>query len=188
MGVGPLAFIIENDSESDKKHGADNLRQGRKELRQAFKKAEALDYRLELDGKAMAGRFVAIEVANIPYTGPGLELVPKSDPGDGVLNVVCVRAAERDKVVAWLEAPHEKRSPLRAKRGRKLSFRWQSGPLRIDDGVIPAPKDPELVDRRAGRNDQRDRAGQGQRRRQEWQRRPHSKNGTNGKSSRKTHG
>jgi diacylglycerol kinase (ATP) len=188
VGVGPLAFIIENDGESDKKHGADNLRQGRKELRQAFKKAEALDYRLELDGKAMTGRFVAIEVANIPYTGPGLELVPKSDPGDGVLNVVCVRAAERDKVVAWLEAPHEKRSPLRAKRGRKLSFRWQSGPLRIDDGVIPAPKDPELVTvglagtinvivpAKANGGGKNGNAGH------------NGKSGKNGKSSRKTHG
>jgi diacylglycerol kinase (ATP) len=145
VGVGPLASIIENDEESDKKHGADNLRQGRKELRQEFKKAEPVDYRLTLDGKRVAGKFVAIEIANIRYTGPGLELAPKSDPGDAVLNVVCVRATDRNKVVAWLEAPHEKRAPLRTKRGQKVSFRWQGGPLRIDDGVIPAPNDPELV-------------------------------------------
>ena len=145
VGVGPLASIIENDEESDKKHGADNLRQGRKELRQAFKKAEPLDYRLTLDGKPVTAKFVAVEIANIPYTGPGLELAPKSDPGNGALNVVCVRAADRDKVVAWLEAPHEKRAPLRTKLGHKVSFRWQRGPLRIDDGVIPAPKDPEQV-------------------------------------------
>jgi len=145
VGVGPLASIIENDEESDKKHGADNLRQGRKELRQAFKKAESRDYRLNLDGKAIEAKFVAIEIANIPYTGPGLELAPKSEPGNGVLNVVCVRASDRDKVVGWLEAPHEKRAPLRTKLGRKVSFRWQHGPLRIDDGVIPAPEDAELV-------------------------------------------
>jgi diacylglycerol kinase family enzyme len=145
VGVGPLAQVIENNEESDKKHGAENLRQGRKELRQAFKKGEAHRYRLSLDNREVEGRFVAIEIANIAYTGPGLELSPKSAPGDAVLNVVCVRPADRDKIVDWLEAPHEAPQPLRAKRGRKISFEWKDGPLRIDDDVLPAPKEPEEV-------------------------------------------
>ena len=145
VGVGPLAHVIENNEESDKKHGADNLRQGRKELRQAFKKAEALDYRLKLDNKPLEGKFVAIEVANIAFTGPGLELSPKSAPGDAVLNVVCVRASDRDKMLPWIEAPHEGKSPLRAKRGHTVSFRWHGGPLRIDDDVLPEPKEAEQV-------------------------------------------
>jgi diacylglycerol kinase (ATP) len=145
VGVGPLAHVIENNETSDRKHGADNLRQGRKELRQAFKKAEPLRYHLKLDGRSVVGRFVAIEIANIAYTGPGLELSPKAEPGDAVLNVVCVRPADRDKVVDWLDAPHEGRPPLRAKSGRKIAFQWRDGPLRIDDDVLPAPKEAEEV-------------------------------------------
>jgi diacylglycerol kinase family enzyme len=145
VGVGPFATIIKNNVASDKKHGAANLRQGRKELRKAFKKAEPRDYKLELDNRAVAGKFVAVEIANTAYSGPGLELASKSAPGDALLNVICVRAADRSRVMQWLDAPHKSRPPMRAKRGKKVSFSWHGGPLRIDDDVIAEGKDPQVV-------------------------------------------
>jgi len=145
VGLGPFAHVIENNEQSDKKHGAENLRHGRKQLLQAFKDAEGRRYRLILDSREVKGRFIAIEIANIAYTGPGLRLAPKSDPGDNVLDVICVKAADRSKIVDWLDAPHESLQPLRAKRGRQIAFCWQEGSLRIDDDVLPAPKAPEEV-------------------------------------------
>jgi diacylglycerol kinase family enzyme len=145
VGFGPFARVIKNNTISERKHGAANLRQGRKELRREFKKAHAVDCRLELDRKLIAGKFVAIEVANIAYTGPGLELAPRAKPDDSVLDVIYVKASDRRRILSWLEAPHDAQLPLRSKRGRKVRFRWYDVPLRIDDDVLPPPRKPELV-------------------------------------------
>jgi diacylglycerol kinase family enzyme len=145
VGVGPLAEVIGHNSVSDRKHGADNLRQGRKELRRAFKKTEARKYQLALDGKPVGGKHIAIEIANLPFTGPGLELSPKIAAGDGRLSAVYVRAKDRGKVLDWLKAPHEARAPLRAKRGQRITFRWHGSPLRVDDQALPPPKQTESV-------------------------------------------
>jgi diacylglycerol kinase family enzyme len=45
-----------------------------------------------IDGKALDGEWLGVEVMNIPFTGPGLHLAPKADFSDGMLELVCFEA------------------------------------------------------------------------------------------------
>ena len=55
-----------------KPEGADNLRKGRELLQKALKDAEPIDVDITIDGKALRGDFLGVEVLNSPFTGPAL--------------------------------------------------------------------------------------------------------------------
>jgi diacylglycerol kinase family enzyme len=144
VGLGGVAeAILKADVEIKK--GPDSLRQGRAALRKVLKKASSLDADILIDGKALPDRIMAMELTNIAYGGPGLPFAPKADPGDGKLEVVCLKAARRKQILAWIEAPDAKRVPVAVLRGSKISFPWKDVALRIDDEVYEAPDEPQMV-------------------------------------------
>ena len=57
---------------------------------------EAVPTRIVVDDDVVEGEFVLVEVLNTPRTGPGVEFAPAADPGDGLLDVVMLRAVNRE--------------------------------------------------------------------------------------------
>jgi len=53
---------------------------------------------IRLDGKEMSGDYVLLEAMNVRYVGPNLDLVPRADINDGLLDVVLVGSGERGKL------------------------------------------------------------------------------------------
>jgi diacylglycerol kinase (ATP) len=103
----------------------------------------AKELHITLDGKDLSGEYILFQVMNIQHIGPGLRLAPDADPGDGQLDVVLVKADERDKLgeyfVCRLEGhPHPPRFIV--PRGKRLKLRWESSDMHIDDKVWPAPE------------------------------------------------
>ena len=135
VGLGPLARMMKTPS-LGKVEGVDSLRGGRKELRKIMKKAKPLDIEVFVDGHPLPGGILAIEIMNIVYTGPGLPLAPSADPGDRMLEVVCVRRGERRAMMDWIDAPQHRRPPVSVRRGRTVEIAWRGGPMRLDDGII----------------------------------------------------
>lgn len=58
-------------------------------------KAKPRYYEIEADGEDCSGEYLLVEVLNIPFIGPRLELCSASDPGDGVLELVLARESDR---------------------------------------------------------------------------------------------
>jgi len=60
---------------------------------------------VSLDGHAMSGEdLMGIEVLNTSEAGPNVCLAPEADPGDGQLDVVLIRAHDRDALSSYVEA------------------------------------------------------------------------------------
>ena len=88
----------------------------------------------------LSGRYLLLEALNLPYVGPNLHLAHESHPGDGELDVVVVREAERDRLLHYLEhwqQNRERLAMLPTLRGRRLEMEWTGFALHIDDKLRP---------------------------------------------------
>jgi diacylglycerol kinase family enzyme len=144
VGLGPLAQMMKKPS-LDAASGVESLRGGRAELRRILKKCEPLDIDVLVDGKPLSDDILSIEIMNIVYTGPGLPLAPSADPGDRLLEVICVRPDDRRAMMDWTEEPKHRHPPVSVGRGRTVEIVWRGDPMRVDDDVIDAPKEPARV-------------------------------------------
>jgi diacylglycerol kinase family enzyme len=101
---------------------------------------QALD--LRLDGKDASGSYVLLEMMNMAFVGPNLYLAPDVDPDDGMLDVVTVTSAERDKLhellATWQEGDLE-HPRLTRRRARALELEWTGFPVHFDDEAWPEP-------------------------------------------------
>jgi diacylglycerol kinase (ATP) len=77
----------------------DVLERDRRLFRATVERAKPDHYEIEVDGKAVAGEFLLVEIVNIPYIGPQLELSPSSNPSDGVLELVLAGESERSALI-----------------------------------------------------------------------------------------
>jgi diacylglycerol kinase (ATP) len=143
VGLGPLARMMKRPS-LDAARGVESLLGGRDVLRKIMKKAKPLDIDVSVDGKPLPGGILSIEIMNIVYTGPGLPLSPWADPGDRMLDVVCVRREDRKAMAAWIKEPQHRRPPGSLQRGRRVDIAWRGDPMHIDDNVFE-PADGEAT-------------------------------------------
>ena len=144
VGLGPLARMMKMPS-LDAARGVESLRGGRDALRKIMKKAKPLDIDVLVDDKPLPGGILSIEILNIVYTGPGLPLAPGSDPGDRMLDILCVRRDDRKAMTAWIKEPQHRRPPGSLRRGRRVDIVWRGDPMRIDDDVLEPPDDETIV-------------------------------------------
>lgn len=144
VGLGPLARMMKRPA-LDVARGVDSLQGGRDVLRKIMKKAKPLDIEVSVDGKPLPGGILSIEIMNIVYTGPGLPLSPSADPGDRMLDIVCVRREDRKAMTSWIKEPQHRRPPGSLRRGRRVDIVWRRDPMRIDDDVFDAPKGEAIV-------------------------------------------
>jgi len=135
VGVGSLTKAIQQVDASAVESG-DPLRHGRSALAKLLANARPTRTRLDLDGRALSGDFLLVEVLNVRSVGPGLRLAPEADPGDGLLDLVCLRADQRAEMIEWLRAPDHKSAPLTVERSMEVAVAWGATPLRIDDKVL----------------------------------------------------
>jgi diacylglycerol kinase family enzyme len=95
---------------------------------------------LRLDGEDASGDYVLLEAMNMAFVGPNLYLAPNVDPDDGMLDVVIVTSAERDKLhdslATWQggELEHPK---LTRRRARILELEWTGFEVHFDDEAWP---------------------------------------------------
>jgi diacylglycerol kinase family enzyme len=104
--------------------------------------------RLSADGEAFSGRFLLAEVMNMKFMGPNLALAPAADPGDGWLDLVLVRAGQRQEVVDHLEGLQRgqvKDLAVERRRCREIIFHELPSALHVDDEVREAAAPPVSV-------------------------------------------
>jgi diacylglycerol kinase family enzyme len=73
----------------------DTLERDRQMFRAKVERAKLDHYEIDVDGETIAGEYLMVEVVNIPYIGPRLELSPSSNPSDGCFELVLAGDAER---------------------------------------------------------------------------------------------
>jgi hypothetical protein len=73
----------------------DTLERDRRLFRASIERAKPDHYEIDVDGETLAGEYLLVEVVNIPYIGPQLELSPSSNPSDGRFELVLAGESER---------------------------------------------------------------------------------------------
>jgi diacylglycerol kinase family enzyme len=139
VGVGSLTEAIQQ-IDAASVESADPLRHGRSTLARLLADARPTKTRLTLDGRELSGDFLLVEILNVRAVGPGLRLAPAADPGDGLLDLVCLKVDQREAMIEWLRAPDHKSAPLTVERSMEVAIAWGATPLRVDDKVLPEPK------------------------------------------------
>jgi hypothetical protein len=137
-------MILKADKKNKEK-GALNLKQGRQLLGQLARDAKPLNLKIMIDGKALDGEWLGVEVMNIPFTGPGLHLAPKADFSDGMLEAVCFEKKQSGELCEWFDAPAEKAPPTLTRRGKLITLTWKNAPHRVDDESFKAEDDTKVV-------------------------------------------
>jgi len=133
FGVGLFAEFLKAVNKREKVKGADNLRKGRALLEKTVKSAKPVELSIIVDGKSLNGKFLGVEVMNVPFTGPALPLARKAHVADGLLDIVCFDAARRRDLEKWLDAPHDEVAPVTTRQGKTIELTWADTANRLDD-------------------------------------------------------
>lgn len=144
FGLGIVPDMILKADKKNKEKGALNLKQGRDLLCQLTHDAKPLDLKIMIDGKAIDGEWLGVELMNIPFTGPGLHIAPKADHSDGMLDVVCFEKKQANELCEWFGAPTEA-PPALMRRGKLITLTWKNAPHRVDDESFKAEDETKVV-------------------------------------------
>ncbi|HYY24709.1 MAG TPA: diacylglycerol kinase family protein [Candidatus Udaeobacter sp.] len=123
-------------------------------LNERLHRCRAMELKAALDGQDLSGEYILVEAMNIRTVGPNLYLSPEADPGDGLLDIICVSTDEQDKLSRYFAACLEGKScslGLTARRGTQLQIEWQGFRVHIDDEAWPSagpilPTSAALID------------------------------------------
>lgn len=144
LGWGVFPSVIERASElslpDQREH---TLGRDRRVFEAVIEKAEPRRYRIGVDDETIIGEFLLVEIVNIPFIGPQLELSPESDPSDGKLELVL--AAEPDRA-SLLELARSGRAstPLPTRRGERFSVRTDEPCYHRDGKLVIGARSAEF--------------------------------------------
>lgn len=139
VGLGLLARSMAEVDEAGTS-GGEQIRTSRETFRRKVAGGEFEHLKAIVDGRTLEGDFLLFEVMNIGQTGPDLMLAPEADPGDGLLDVVHIRADRRAEMLEWLDGgPEAAMPPLDVIRAREVEIVWAGKSLRLGDNFSPAP-------------------------------------------------
>ena len=94
---------------------------------------------VEVDGADHSGDYLAVEVMNIRFAGPGVPLAPDAVPGDGSFEVVLVKETDRAELLEYLSRRlnHDDvdMPQLTIISGHQVHLTPPDGNLRVDDEI-----------------------------------------------------
>jgi diacylglycerol kinase (ATP) len=108
------------------------IRQDRRALRQLLDQFVPRTVDLRIDGRCVSGDYLLVEVMNAPMLGPRLRIAPHADPGDGRLEVVLIRAADRKDFARWIDDGAESEISLDTCAADTIEIFWDGDPIHID--------------------------------------------------------
>lgn len=92
------------------------LRRDRKLFKNVAKTLAPRHYEVHADGQDLSGEYLLVEVMNVRYLGPRLDLSPKSDPGDGAFELLLVGTEQRDALVKAIKTGRQSDDALPVRR------------------------------------------------------------------------
>jgi diacylglycerol kinase (ATP) len=143
VGGGLLADYVRAAKKEEKQNGkAEKLSKEQQMarhgalLRRMLHDYPARQWKIEIDGKDISGRYVLWEAMNIRSVGPALHLAPRAETRDGRFDFVCARTTDRARLMEHFDARvagKKSKSPLPTKRFRELRIVWKGSTIHLDD-------------------------------------------------------
>lgn len=108
------------------------VRDDRRALRRLLAEFRPRHVDIRLDGRTLADEYLMVEIMNGPMLGPRLRLAPAADPGDGQLDVVLIRDADRDRLATWLDDDAHTDPRFDVRTAHTIDLVWNGDPIHID--------------------------------------------------------
>lgn len=112
------------------------LKRDRKIFRSVAESVVPRRYEIEADGRDLSGEYVFVEVMNVPFLGPRLQLSPSSDPGDGQFELVLADPSQRDALVNVAKTGVVDPTALRVERVKRVRVVSEDGVLHRDGRLL----------------------------------------------------
>jgi diacylglycerol kinase (ATP) len=154
-GLGLLAMFMDEMRLLEKKKNSRMRLSPQKRLAQALKYLGRLTKEfsgsrceLLLDDEIVVGNFLMMEISNMRFVGPKLDLVPNADPGDGHFDVIWLDTDRRQAWRDYLKAcrrGEEADAPVHTRRCRRAVLRCADVPMHVDGKVFSTMATPISV-------------------------------------------
>lgn len=154
-GLGLLAIFMGEMRLLEKKNGSrerlsteNRLFDAMKYLGKLTKPFPGAECELLLDDEIVTGDFLILEVSNMRFIGPNLDLFPNADPRDGQMDVVSVDFDRRKEWREYLKAlrhGEKAEAPVKTRRCRKVGFRCVEIPAHVDGKVFLTMATPTSI-------------------------------------------
>lgn len=139
VGVFPLLMKKMKKHPAEDKSPEKKLENTLQLLEQVVQKMRPVEVGILADGVCYDGRYLLVELLNIPSVGPNLVLAPDANPGDGKLELVMVRDDQRDELLDVVKAHRagKKTTPSFAiLRAKEFVLSLPATRLHIDDELV----------------------------------------------------
>lgn len=114
----------------------DEVKQGHNALLHLAKHYEPITATILLDGKEISDEFLMIELLNISRLGPKLQLAKNADTGDGMLELILIKAKQRPIIIKYLEeivAGKKPVFPIKPIAVNRLKIALETKDVHVDD-------------------------------------------------------
>lgn len=136
-GFGLLPRLIkqhskDNEKETDRDHEVEKALRHQRQILDVYKPRTCTIY---MDGQNLTGDYLLVEIMNVQLAGPNMNLAPRANSGDGLLDVVLVREDERDLFARYLSSQiFEKveKVQLNVQQTKELRIEWEGVRYHVD--------------------------------------------------------
>lgn len=110
---------------------------------------QARTFAMTLDGEDVSGDYLLVEVLNTTAFGPRLKVAPRADSGDGLFEVIRIRADARDGFLRYMTSLFaeelDELPSVETSSGRRLELQWTDFPIHVDGTLYPPPGEEPIA-------------------------------------------
>lgn len=150
LGYGIFPSLMEEmdkQDQSSKDTPGKKIRTALELLYDVVTSCPAVFCEINLDQKDHSGKFLMVEVLNIPSIGPKLKLAPFANPGDGEFDVVLVSEEQRQNLADHISDRIQGKESLpffKTIKAKDLKIFWQGPAMHVDDELLQLSKPKEI--------------------------------------------
>lgn len=145
FGLGVFPEVIRKaDAQSEPPTVQASLKRDLSLFRSVFHHSEPRMYHIDIDGQDHSGLYLLVQIMNIPFLGPNLQLIADSNPCDGRLEVVLVGDTERpimDNLVSATRVQGKPEKDLPVYRAKRVTIQTEDFLYHLDGDLRDSSQD-----------------------------------------------
>lgn len=150
FGCGVFPYMVKRMKEEKTGNGykKNRLNAALKLLLEIIPTYSAKYCHLVIDGKVYEGKFLMVEILNIPCIGPQLNLAPTVDPCSGDFEVVLVTEAQRDDFATYVADKRQgkkKASFFTTIKAKRVEIFSEETLVHVDDEILGLPQPTRIT-------------------------------------------
>ena len=158
IGCGIFPKLVREMEALDDDEKKDEIKKSRDTLVKIINSYEAREAIIIADDKEITGKFLLMELMNIRFIGPNIELAPNAETGDGYFELVTVREERREALKSYVQDHLNGRNTgkkledfAHLLKVKSLRLKWKGKDVHIDDEIIEDYREEEIrVENRKG--------------------------------------